>query len=207
MSQFLYMTSGDLEFSSVAKLCLILRYTMDCSMPGLPVHHQPLEHAQTQCPLRRRYYPTISPLLSPFLLPSVFSSIRVSSNELALHIRWPEYQSWSFSFSISPSSEYSGLISFRIGWFDLLALQGTHKSLLQHHNLKASVLWCSVFFVVQVCTPAGILRWFWFVRIFLTRVVLTVVILVDVKLGVHSNLNFYFPNDEYLILNIFLRAY
>ena len=116
MSQFLYMTSGDLEFSSVAKLCLILRYTMDCSMPGLPVHHQPLKHAQTQCPLRRRYYPTISPLLSPFLLPSVFSSIRVSSNELALHIRWPKH--WSFSFSNSPSSEYPGLVSFRRDWLE-----------------------------------------------------------------------------------------
>ena len=83
-----------------------------------------------------------------FLLPSIFPSIRVFSNESVLHIRWPKY--WSFSFSISPSNEYSGLISSRIDWFDLLALQGTLKSLLQHHSLKASILWCSAFFMVQL---------------------------------------------------------
>ena len=82
------------------------------------------------------------------LLPSIFPSIRVFSNELALHNRWPKY--WSFSFSISPSNEYSGLISFRIDWFDLLAVQETLKSLLQHHSLKASVVWCSAFFMVQL---------------------------------------------------------
>ena len=85
------------------------------------------------------------------LLPSIFPSIRVFSNELALCIRWPKY--WSFSFSISPSSEYSGLISFRIDWFDLLALQGTLKSLLQHHSSKASILQCSAFFIVQLSHP------------------------------------------------------
>ena len=85
------------------------------------------------------------------LLPLIFSSIRVFSNELALLIRWPK--SWSFSFSISPSSAYSGLISFRIAWFDLLALQGTLKSLLQHHSLKASVLGHSAFFMVQLSHP------------------------------------------------------
>ena len=84
---------------------------------------------------------------SLLLLPSVFSNIRVFSNELALHIRWPNY--WSFSFSISPSNEYSGLISFRNDWFDLLAVQGTLKSLLQHHSSKASILQCSAFFMVQ----------------------------------------------------------
>ena len=78
--------------------------------------------------------------------PSIFSSIRVFANESVLHIRWPKY--WSFSFSISPSNEYSGLISFRIDWLDLLAVQGTLKSLLQHHGLKASLLWCSAFFIV-----------------------------------------------------------
>ena len=83
-----------------------------------------------------------------FLLPSVFPSIRVFSNESALHIRWPKY--WSFSFSISPFSEYSGLISFRIDWLDLLAVQVTLKSLLQHHSSKASILQCSVFFTVQL---------------------------------------------------------
>ena len=82
------------------------------------------------------------------LLPSIFSSIKVFSIELALRIRWPKY--WSSSFSISPSNGYSGLISFRISWFILLAVQGTLKSLLQHHSLKASILWCSAFFMVQL---------------------------------------------------------
>ena len=82
------------------------------------------------------------------LLPSAFPSIRVFSSELALHIRWPKY--WSFSFSISPSSDYSGLISFSIDWFDLPAVQGTFKSLLQHHNLKASIFYHSAFFMVQL---------------------------------------------------------
>ena len=85
------------------------------------------------------------------LLPSIFPSIRVFSNESVFCIRWPKY--WSSSFSISPSSEYSGLISFKIDWFDLLAVYGTLKSLLQHHNLKASILWCSAFFVVQLSHP------------------------------------------------------
>ena len=88
-------------------------------------------------------------LCSPLLLPpSIFPSIRVFSNESGLHIRWPKY--WSFSFSISPSNEYSGLISFRIDWFALLAVQGTFKSLLQHHSSKASILRCSAFFMVQL---------------------------------------------------------
>ena len=85
----------------------------------------------------------------PLLLPSVFPSIRVCSNESVLHIRWPKY----WSFSISPSSEYSGLISFRIDWFDLLAVQGTLSSLLQHHSSKPSILWCSAFFTVQLLHP------------------------------------------------------
>ena len=85
------------------------------------------------------------------LLPSIFSSIRVFSNELALCIRWPEY--WNFSFSISLSNEYSGLISFRTDWFDLFAVQGPLKCLFQHRNLKASVLWCSTFFMVQLSHP------------------------------------------------------
>ena len=84
-------------------------------------------------------------------LPSIFPSIRVFSNESALHIRWPKY--WSFSFSISPSNEYSGLISFKMDWLDLLALQGTLNSLLQHHSSKASILWCSAFFIVQLSHP------------------------------------------------------
>ena len=85
------------------------------------------------------------------LLPSIFPSIRVYSNESVLCIRWPKY--WSFSFSISPSSEYSGLISFRMDWFNLLAVQGNLKSLLQHHSSKASILWCSAFFIVQLSHP------------------------------------------------------
>ena len=88
---------------------------------------------------------------SLLLLPSVFPSIRVFSNESALHIRWPKY--WSFTFSISPSNEHSGLISFRIDWFDLLAVQGTLKSLFQHHSLKASILQHSAFFMVQPSHP------------------------------------------------------
>ena len=85
------------------------------------------------------------------LLPSIFPSIRVFSNESVLHIRWPKY--WSFSFSIIPSNEYSGLISFRMDWLDLLAVQGTLKCLLQHHSLKASILWHSAFFIVQLSHP------------------------------------------------------
>ena len=91
-------------------------------------------------------------LCHPLLLwPSIFPSIRVFSNESALHIRWPKY--WSFSFSISPSSEYSGLISFRVDWLDLLAVQGTLKSLLQHHSSKTSILLRSAFFIVQLSHP------------------------------------------------------
>ena len=99
------------------------------------------------------------------LLSSIFSSIRVFSNKSVLHIKWPKL-SWTFSFSISPSNEYSGLISFRIDWFDLLAFQGTPKSLLQHHSSKASILRCSAFFIVQLSHPymttgktIGLTRW------------------------------------------------
>ena len=91
-------------------------------------------------------------LCHPLLLPpSIFPNIRVFSDESVLRIKWPKY--WSFSFSISPSNEYSGLISFRMDWLDLLAFQGTLKSLLQHHSLKASILWCSAFFIVQLSHP------------------------------------------------------
>ena len=85
------------------------------------------------------------------LLPTIFPSIRVFSNESALHIRWPRY--WSFRFNISPSKEFSGLISFRMNWLDLLAVQRTLKSLLQHHSSKASILWCSAFFIFQLSHP------------------------------------------------------
>jgi len=116
---------------------------MDCSTSGLP-DHQLLELPQThvhQLVIPSNHLILCSPLL---LLHSVFSRIRVFSNESVLHIRGPK---WSFSFSISPSNEYSGLISFRIDWFDLFAFQGTHKSLLQHHNSKASILQCSAFLI------------------------------------------------------------
>ena len=120
---------------------------MDCSMPGFPVLHHLPELTQTHVhPIGDAIQPS-HPLSSPSL-PSVFPSIRVFSNESALGIRWPKC--WSFSFSISPSDEYSGLISFRIDWFDLLAVQGTLKSLLQYHSLKASVLQCSAFFIAHL---------------------------------------------------------
>ena len=90
-------------------------------------------------------------LCRPLLLPSIFPSIRVFSNESVFHIRWPKY--WSFSFSISPSNKYSGLISFRMDWLDVLAVQGTLNSLLQHHSSKASILQCSAFFIVQLSCP------------------------------------------------------
>ena len=102
-------------------------------------------------PSSQWYHPTISSSVDPSPPAFNLSSIRVFSNELALHIRWPKY--WSFSFSVSPSSEYSGLISLRMAWVDLFAVQGTLKSLLQHHSSKASVLWCSAFFMIQLSHP------------------------------------------------------
>ena len=113
---------------------------MDCSTPGFPVLHCLLEFAQTHIHWAGD---AIQPFQSSV---SVFPSIRVFSNELTLCIRWPKY----WSFSISPSSEYWGLISFRMDWLDLLAVQGTLKSLLQHHSAKASIIWCSAFFMVQL---------------------------------------------------------
>ena len=124
---------------------------MDCSTPGLPVHHQ-----LSRSLLKLMSIESVMPsnhliLCRPLLLPSIFPSIRVFSNESVLHIRWPKY--WSFSFSISPSNEYSGLISFRMDWLDLLAVQGTLDILLQHHSSKASILQCSAFFIVQLSQP------------------------------------------------------
>ena len=118
----------------------------------LPCPSPAPEACSNSCPLNWWCHPTISVLHRPLLLlPSVFPSIRVFSNESVLHIRWPKY--WSFSFSINPSSEYSGLISFRINWLDLLAVQGTLKSLLQHHSSRTSVLRHSTFFIVQLSHP------------------------------------------------------
>ena len=125
---------------------------MNHSMPGLPVHHQPLlslpRLMSTESVMPSNHLILCRPLL---LLPSIFPSLRVFSNESVLHIRWPKY--WSFSFSISPSSEHSGLISFRMDWLDLFAVQGTLKNLLQHHSSKASILRCSSFFMVQLSHP------------------------------------------------------
>ena len=124
---------------------------MDCSMPGLPVLHYLLEFAQ----IHVHWVGDLSIhliLCCPLLfLTSVFPSIRVFSSESVLTIKWPKY--WSFNFSTSPSKEYSGLISFKIDWSDCLAVQGTLKSLLQHHSSKASVLQCSAFLIVQHSHP------------------------------------------------------
>ena len=137
------------QFSSFAQLCPTLCDPMDCSTPGLPVHHQLLELAQAH--VIESVMPSNHLILCRPLLPSVFPGIRVFSKESVLRIRWPKY--WSFSFSISLSNEYSGLISFWTDWFDLLAVQGTLKSILQHHSSKASILWPSAFFMVQLSHP------------------------------------------------------
>ena len=124
---------------------------MDCRTQGLPVHHQYsqslLKPMSIESVMPSNHLILCRPLL---LLPSIFPSIRVFSNKSVLPIRWPKF--WSFSFSISPSNEYSVLISFRMDWLDLLAVQGTLKSLLQHHSSKASIL-CSSFFIVQLSHP------------------------------------------------------
>ena len=124
---------------------------MDCNTPGFPVHHQLPELAQTHVhgvgDAIQPFYPLLSPSPPAFNL----SSIKVFSNESVLCISWPKY--WSFNFSISPSNEYLGLISFRMDWLVLLAVQETLKSLLQHHSWKASILWLSVFFIVQLSYP------------------------------------------------------
>ena len=128
---------------SVTQPCLTLYNSIDESTPGSSVLHCLLEFARIHVRWVSDHLILCHPLL---LLPSVFPSIRVFSNELALHIMWPRY--WNFSFSISPSNEYSGLIYFMIDWFDLLAVQRTLKSLLWHHSSKASILWCSVFLIM-----------------------------------------------------------
>ena len=123
---------------------------MNCSTPGLPVHHQLPEFTQTHVHQVGDAIQPSHPLSSLLLLPPIPPSIRVFSNESALCIRWPKY--WSFSFNISPSNEHPGLISFRTDWLVLLAVQGTLKS-LQHHSSKASILQCSAFFTVQLSHP------------------------------------------------------
>ena len=135
-----------ISFISVAQSCPTLCDPMNRSMPGLLVHHQLPESTQTpsiESVMPSNYLILCCPLL---LLPSIFPSIRVFSNESALRIRWPKY--WSFSFNISPCNQHSGLISFRMDWLDLLAVQGTLKSLLQYHSSKASIIPHSAFFIV-----------------------------------------------------------
>ena len=138
------------QFSSVARSCLTLCDPMNCSTTGLPVHHQLPEFTQIHVHWVGDAIQPSHPLSSLLLLPSIFRSIRVFSNESALQIRWLKY--WSLSFSISPSNEHPGLI-FRMDWLDLLAIQGTLKSLLQHHSSKTSILRCSAFFVIQLSHP------------------------------------------------------
>ena len=124
---------------------------MNLSMPGLPVHHQLPEFTQTHVHWVGDAIQPSHSLSSPSPPAPIPPSIRVFSNESTLHMRWPKY--WSFSFSISPSDEHPGLISFKVDWLDLLAVQGTLKSLLQHHSSKASILQCSAFFTVQLSYP------------------------------------------------------
>ena len=151
-SDLKYSSKG-VQFSSVFQLCPTLCNPIDYSTPGFPVHHQLLKLTQTHVHRVSEAIQLLNPLSSP--APPAFDLSqhlpRVFSNESFLLIRWPKY--WSFSFSISPSNEYSGLISFRIDWLDLLAVQGTLKSLLQHHSSKTSILQQSAFFIVQISHP------------------------------------------------------
>ena len=145
------LSEPPVQFSSVTQLCPSLCDPMNYSTPGLPVHYQLPELSKPmsiELVMPSNHLILCHPLL---LLPSIFPSVRVFSSESALCIRWPKY--WSFSFSISPSNEHSGLISFRIDWLDFLAVQGTLKSLLQHHSSKASILQHSAFFIVQLSHP------------------------------------------------------
>ena len=137
---------SSVQFSSVSQSCPTLCDPMNHSMLGLPVHHQLPEFTQThahESVMPSSHLILCRPLL---LLPPIPPSIRVFSNESTLHMRWPKY--WSFSFNVSPSSEHPGLMSFRMDWLDLLAVQGTLKSLLQHHSSKASIFRHSAFFTV-----------------------------------------------------------
>ena len=139
------------QFSSITQSCPTLCDPMNRSTPGLSVHHQLPEFTQTHVHWVGDAIQPSHPLSSPFPPSPIHSSIRVFSNESTLRMRWPKY--WSFSFSIIPSKEHPGLTSFRIDWLDLLAVQGTLKSLLQHHGSKAPILWRSAFFTVQLSHP------------------------------------------------------
>ena len=139
------------QISRVTQSCPTLCNPMNCSMPGLPVHQQLPDLTQTHVHRVGDVIQPSHPLLSLLLLLPIPPSIRVFSSESTLHMRWPKY--WSFSFSISPSNDHSVRITFRRDWLDLLAVQGTLKSLLQHHNSKASIIQCSAFFTVQLSHP------------------------------------------------------
>ena len=136
---------------SVTKWCLTVCNPMDCSIPGFPILYYLPEFAQIHVHWDSDAIQPSHPLSPLLLLSSIYPSIRVFSNDLARHIRWPKY--WSFSFSISSSKAYLGLIFFRIDWLDLPAGEGTLMSLLQYHNSKASILWRSSFFMVQLSHP------------------------------------------------------
>ena len=145
---FLFYQFSSVQFSSVAQSCPTLCDPMDCRTPGLPVHHNCrslLKLMPIESVMPSSHLILCRPLL---LLPPIPPSIRVFSNKSTLCMRWPKY--WSFSFSISPSNVYPELISFRMDWFNLLALQGTLKRLLQHRSSKASIFRCSAFFIVQL---------------------------------------------------------
>ena len=147
---------SSVQFSSAAQLCPTLCNPMNRSTPGLPVHHQLPEFIQIHIHRVSDAIQPSHPLSSPSPPAPNPPSIRVFSNESTLGMRWPKY--WSFSFSIIPSKEIPGLISFRVDWLDLLAVQGTLKSLLQYHSSKASILWHSAFFMVQLshtCMTTG----------------------------------------------------
>ena len=152
---FLVTSGGSLkrifQFSWVAQSCPTPCDPVDSSTPGFPVYHQLPKFTQTHVHLVGDAIQASHPLLSPSPPTFNLSSIRVFSKESVLRIRWPK--SWSFSFNISPSNDYSGLISFRMDWLDLLAVLGTLKSLLQYHSSKASILQCSTFFIVQLSHP------------------------------------------------------
>ena len=145
--------SHSVQFSSVTQLCPTLCNPMDCSIPGFPVHHQLPELVQTHVHQVSDAIQPSHPLSSPSLLPSIFPSIRVFSKESVLHMRWPEY--WSFSFSICPSNEYSGLISFRVDWLELLLSKGLSRS------FSSTTVWKHQFFCAQssLCSNSYICTW------------------------------------------------
>ena len=141
----------ELLFCSVSQSCPPPWDPMDYSTPGFPIPHHLLEFAQVHIHCIGDDVQAPHPLTPLHLLPSIFPSIGDFSNELSIHVWWSKH--WSFTFSISPCSQYSGLISLKMGWFDLLAVQGTFRSLLQHHSSKVSILWHSVLFTVQLSQP------------------------------------------------------